>query len=238
MKEHSATGNPVGSEELEMRYHFHVSSATIRNEMQVLEKEGLIRQPHTSAGRIPADKGYRYFVNKLMRHVELSQKEQYRLREELSRLQKQYMELGRSIVKLLSETTQGAAFAVLPTILASQPESVATSGLSQVIDESVKPEELKKVARFLDELEKHGKVLAKKEVREVEAFIGREAPLPIKLSDFSLLVSQVRLPSGQPAVIGIVGPKRMKYARNISLLEYVSKLLSSGLGAVVIIFNF
>ncbi len=226
VKEYSQTGSPVGSEELVKGYHFQVSPATIRNEMQALEKVGFIMQPHTSAGRMPTDKGYRYFVNKLMHHLELSTAEQAQLRQELARLQKQYLELGRSISKLLSEQAHGAAFALLP-------EGVATSGLSQVIAQGVGREELREVANFFDELEERGQALIKQDIRNVATFIGKEAPLPLA-QDFSLVVSRVRLPSGAKGLIGIVGPKRMKYARNISLLEYISKLLSSGLGAIII----
>ncbi|MDP3993390.1 MAG: hypothetical protein U1C57_02860 [Candidatus Doudnabacteria bacterium] len=229
VKEYSQKGEPVGSEELTDKYHFELSPATIRNEMQALEKAGFLVQPHTSAGRMPTDQGYRYFVNKLMGHLQLKASEQERLRVELRRLQKQYLELGRSITKLLADQAQGAAFALLP-------QNVSTSGFSQIIDEDTTSEEVKELANFFEELEDHGKALIKMDIKEVEAFIGREAPSPLA-SDFSLVVSRVDMPGGQKGLIGIVGPKRMKYARNISLLEYVSKLIAGGLGAVVI-FNF
>lgn len=219
MRDYSATGHPVGSEELASRYHFDLSSATIRNEMKTLEKEGYITQPHTSAGRIPTDVGYRYFVNKLMKHLELTRTEQQRLEAELKKLQKQYLELGRSLTKLLAEHSHGAAFALLS-------DSVSASGLSKIVEQSTDPEEIKSVARFLDEVGERGKTLIRKESKDVETFI---AP------NFSLVVSRVRLPSGEKGVIGIVGPKRMKYARNISLLEYISKLLAGGLGIILIL---
>ncbi|MGZ4558557.1 MAG: DeoR family transcriptional regulator, partial [Mycobacteriaceae bacterium] len=57
-----ATQEPVGSKALVDRHNLGVSSATVRNDMAVLEDEGFIAQPHTSAGRIPTDKGYRQFV--------------------------------------------------------------------------------------------------------------------------------------------------------------------------------
>ena len=229
VRENSNTGHPVGSEDLAAKYKFGVSSATIRNDMQVLEDEGLIAQPHTSAGRIPTDEGFRYFVNKLMKHLELSTSEQRRLEQELHRLQKQYLEFGRSLTKLLAETSRGAAFALLP-------EGAVATGLSQVIDEAARPEEIRGLADFLEEVEKYGQPFLDHELYDVETFIGREARLPA-IRDFSLVVTRVRLPSGGKGVIGIIGPKRMKYARNISLLEYISKLLAGGLG-LIIIFNF
>ena len=229
VKEYSQKGVPVGSEELVGKYHFDLSSATIRNEMKALEKAGFIAQPHTSAGRVPTDRGYRYFVNKLMQHLELTSAEQLRLRQELSKLQRQYLELGRSISKLLSEHGEGAAFALLP-------ESTTTAGLSQVIQKDVRSEEVREVARFLDELDQHRKTLVKKDIREVATYIGKEAPIPLA-SDFSLVVSRVKLPGGKEGVIGIVGPKRMKYARNISLVEYIAKLISGGLVTAIFVIN-
>src|SRR3990167_256283 len=93
VKEYSTSGQPVGSSELSDKYGFSVSAATIRNEMQALEKSGYIYQPHTSAGRVPTDDGFRFFVNKLMKHLELTQIEQQKLQTELHTLQKQYIEL-------------------------------------------------------------------------------------------------------------------------------------------------
>ena len=65
VQDYVSTNDPVGSKALAARYDLGVSPATIRNDMAVLEEEGYITQPHTSAGRVPADKGYRFFVDRL-----------------------------------------------------------------------------------------------------------------------------------------------------------------------------
>ena len=65
VEDYVSTTEPVGSKSLVDRHHFDVSPATIRNDMAVLEELGFIAQPHTSAGRIPTDKGYRLFVDRL-----------------------------------------------------------------------------------------------------------------------------------------------------------------------------
>ena len=65
VEDYVSTTEPVGSKTLVDRHHFDVSPATIRNDMAVLEELGFIAQPHTSAGRIPTDKGYRLFVDRL-----------------------------------------------------------------------------------------------------------------------------------------------------------------------------
>ncbi|HYA52914.1 MAG TPA: DeoR family transcriptional regulator, partial [Streptosporangiaceae bacterium] len=65
VQDYVSTMEPVGSKALVDRHHLDVSPATIRNDMAVLEEQGYIAQPHTSAGRIPTDKGYRLFVDRL-----------------------------------------------------------------------------------------------------------------------------------------------------------------------------
>ncbi|MCY7275007.1 MAG: heat-inducible transcriptional repressor HrcA, partial [Phormidesmis sp. CAN_BIN44] len=67
VRHYIATAEPVGSEALVKEYNLSVSSATIRNAMGVLEKSGLLYQPHTSAGRIPSDSGYRIYVDNLIK---------------------------------------------------------------------------------------------------------------------------------------------------------------------------
>jgi heat-inducible transcriptional repressor len=73
------TANPVGSKAIVARHQLPMSSATVRNEMAALEDEGLITHPHTSAGRIPSDKGYRYYVETLMPDRSLPRDEQYKI---------------------------------------------------------------------------------------------------------------------------------------------------------------
>lgn len=69
--EYSRTATPVGSQVLVSRYNLDMSSATVRNELAELTERGLLRQPHTSAGRVPTEEGYRFFVSRLTRAAEL-----------------------------------------------------------------------------------------------------------------------------------------------------------------------
>src|SRR5256714_3079323 len=72
VEDYVETQEPVGSKALVERHNLRVSPATVRNDMAVLEEEGYIHQPHTSAGRVPTDRGYRLFVDKLSRIKPLS----------------------------------------------------------------------------------------------------------------------------------------------------------------------
>jgi transcriptional regulator of heat shock response len=226
VKEYSETANPAGSKELVEKYHFKESPATIRNDMAELEKAGFIFQPHKSAGRIPTDKGYRFFVNELMRRFELSEKERRMLKGELVKLQAQHEQLGRSISNLLSQVSGQAAFALLPN------QSSAT-GLSQIIGdpEFTDPKTMKQVAQLLENIDQNASKLVKKSDLNAEAIIGGESPVPVP-KNLSLIVSNVRMKDGKKGVIGIIGPKRMAYAKNLSIINYLAKLIA---GASIII---
>ena len=229
VSEYSNTAQPVGSNEINKKYNFNISPATIRNEMAALEKLGYIEQPHTSAGRVPTDKGYRYFVNELMRRFELSIKEQRNLKEQLLHLQEQHQELGRNIAKLLASKTDQAAFALLP-------DATSSAGLSNIIQhQNLDSEKLAEVAQFFDNIDQYGdRMLTQLLESKPEAMIGKESTLP-QISNYSLIVSPVTLKSGKKGVIGIIGPKSMRYDKNMTLVEYVAKLISSGLLFALII---
>ena len=102
IEEYTQTASAVGSKILVDKYEVKASPATIRNDMVQLEKDGYLHQPHISAGRIPTDRGYRYFVEELMKDKELTKKEQIRLQEELLKLKAQNTRLSRTTAKLLS----------------------------------------------------------------------------------------------------------------------------------------
>src|SRR5829696_852710 len=71
IRDYIESAQPVGSKRLVEHYHINISSATIRNEMAALTEMGYLRQPHTSAGRVPSEEGYRYFVSQMMNQAEL-----------------------------------------------------------------------------------------------------------------------------------------------------------------------
>jgi transcriptional regulator of heat shock response len=232
VKEHSESGEPVASSDLVTKYHFDVSPATVRNEMQVLEKEGLITQPHTSAGRVPTDKGFRYFINELMERVKLTLKEQDQLKKELMKLQIVNAEIGRRLAKLLSSHTDQASFVILP-------EEISTTGISNILDNPALPkEDAKEIARFFDSIDDYAEQMIKDYSKEEsQALIGKEIALSEK-SDYSMIVSGLSLPSGKKGVIGLIGPKSMKYEKNLSLMEYIAKLMKGGsLLALIFLIN-
>lgn len=111
-----STNEPVGSKSLIERHNFAVSSATLRNEMAELEHLGLIEKPHTSAGRIPSDKGYREYVNSLMVVEELSPREQLEIEKRIDSSVDEVTDLIKNATASLSEATGLVSLAVSPRL--------------------------------------------------------------------------------------------------------------------------
>ncbi len=110
------TANPVGSRNLTKKYNLGFSPATIRNIMSDLEDEGFLNHPHTSAGRVPTDKGYRYYVDSLMDPPALANEEKEFIRSELKTFTDETDELFRITSVLLSNITNQLAYVTYPNI--------------------------------------------------------------------------------------------------------------------------
>jgi heat-inducible transcriptional repressor len=118
VEDYVATQEPVGSKALVERHQLGVSSATVRNDMAVLEEEGYIRQPHTSAGRVPTDAGYRLFVDRLSRVKALSPAE----RRAIERFLAGAVDLDDVVhrtVRLLAQLTRQVAVVQYPSLARS-----------------------------------------------------------------------------------------------------------------------
>ncbi len=118
VQEYTRNARPVASDTLQREYGMAVSSATIRNEMAELEAEGYIYQPHTSAGRIPSEQGYRYFVQRLMQEERLPRSEQLTIRHQFHQvalMREEWLQLG---VTVLARVVRAAAIVSAPQMAA------------------------------------------------------------------------------------------------------------------------
>ena len=221
IREYVKTALPVSSSRLAGKDNFNLSPATIRNEMAVLEARGLIKQPHTSSGRVPTDQGYRYFVDYLLSEKSLSREEQKKLALELLKTKAGHNKLLRRMTKILSRLTGGIALTSV-----QDDEWVFDYGLSRLLREPEFDEKasVSEMVEMVDLLDEHANELVNERGQELEIYIGRENPLSAS-RNCSLMVSRFSLPSGERGVIAILGPKRMRYGRNMSILDYMIKLL-------------
>jgi len=234
IEEYTNTAIPVGSDVLVKKYNLKVSSATIRNDMNELEKEKYLYQPHISAGRIPTDKGYRYFVEEIMKDRELSKGEQQKLQKEILKLKTKNIRITRSMAKLLSVLSGNLAISGI-----AKKGEFYEFGMSELLDEPEfkKLDDVCRLAEILDSIDENvGKLTKGLKENETKIFIGKENPI-LGISNCSMMVSPYKLKTGEKGVLALIGPKRMKYAKNKSLLEYMKKLLGSSAVIAIVISN-
>ncbi len=110
------TAEPVGSQSLLARHEFNVKSATIRNEMAELAELGYLCQPHTSAGRIPSDMGYRFYVDRLMDYVGIPAIQARQLRTRLLPRVSEIDMIIEQTCRILADLSQYATIATLPLV--------------------------------------------------------------------------------------------------------------------------
>ena len=227
---YTKTAIPVGSQALLEHYDFGVSSATLRNDMAELEEAGYLYQPHVSAGRIPTDQGYRIYVEEMMGDQDLSREDQRRLQKELLTLKAKHMRLGRSTAKLLSSLSGNLAVSGIV-----DKDEYYDFGIRELIDnpEFQEMDELCQLVETLDSLdEKVDGIMLKLKDGETRIFIGSENPIA-GINNCSMIVAPYQTDEGR-GMLAIIGPKRMDYAKNKSLIEYMRKMLGSSLVIILI----
>ena len=116
IEEYIQTAEPVSSGNLVKNSDLRCSSATIRNEMADLEKSGFLEQPHTSSGRVPSEKGYRYYVDELLREDDLSRKEMELIKQRLETKVNDLEDLTKIATTTLSEITHYTTIAIGPNV--------------------------------------------------------------------------------------------------------------------------
>ena len=225
IEEYAETASPVGS--VTLAKLFNVSPATIRAEMARLETLGLIAQPHTSAGRVPTDAGYRFYVNSLDGVNE----------DVLSRsdVERRSLERGTHALEVrvgaqsrADTAIRGAVDALVELTgnlgLATIGGQLYLAGLTRLFTQ---PEfgdtrRVQAVARLLDNLEPWLREAAPGEALNI--FIGHENPIG-KNSEVSLIISKFRSPFSDISYIGVLGPTRKNYSKVMSLVKYAGNKL-------------
>ncbi len=227
VKEYIDSAIPVGSSLIADHYDFDLSTATLRAEMLALEKDGYLYQPYTSAGRVPTDKGFRFFVDKLMEQRELDFREQKTLQAEVLKLRAQNKTLARMSAKMISSLSGNLAVSGL-----IDSEDFYKSGMQKLVSnpEFNNLDSVCKLAEIVDYLEENALELFGNLEKNSEAqiFIGKENSSSIA-DECSMVVSRCDFGGGEEGLLAIIGPKRMKYSRNVSIIEYFKKLLGGNL---------
>lgn len=319
--EYIVTAEPVGSRQVAKKYALGLSPATIRNTMADLEELGYLAQPHTSAGRVPTDKAYRFYVDTQTGHAQIGRPEALQLQRQVAASRSDLDDLMESTSAQLSALSHYAAVILAPPLRQTRLERIdlipvegdralvvlATEtgwGTSRILmlDESVSAAELREVARVLtaryggltfqdirtqlgevvlpadtDRLERLAAALARKafaslwdknlyysgamnildqpefadigamkailrtfeEKRQlielltaratgtdgVQVVIGSEMPYQ-EMQETSLVAAAYKYGDRVLGVLGVVGPRRMPYAKIVPLVDYTARLVS------------
>lgn len=221
IEQYAEVASPVGSSLLAKV--FGVSSATIRAEMAELERLGLISQPHTSAGRIPTDKGYRLYVNNLTENTEQSALPVRAEKALAARVQGGGLpeRTIRNAVETLVELTHNLGIATIGNQL-------YMSGLSNLFGqpEFVGGNQVRKIAELLDNLEPWLREAAPNQPLSV--YIGGENPIG-RSAGATLIISRFRSPFSDHSYIGVLGPTRQQYKEVMNLVRHAGQELEEAL---------
>ena len=217
IREYIEKAQPISSQLIEKKCKLGICPATVRNEMQKLTDMGYVFQPHTSAGRIPTDKGYRFFVDRLLESEVSSILDMGEIEKELE--ERDAFRWALNLTRYLSRASSSLAVSYL-----EDKNLFLKEGWEDLLRE---PEfgNRRTFSDFALLLESFDKVVREmKGVSEIKVFIGGENPAK-GAKDFGMVVARCRFPQKTEGVISLLGPKRMSYNRNIGLLNSLIKAL-------------
>lgn len=229
VRNYTESAEPVGSRFVARK--LGLSSATIRNVMSDLEEEGFLMHPHTSAGRIPTDKGYRYYVNSLMHQRNVNDNVVHMIEEQYHEKIRSLEDVLEKTTHLMSSLTNYVGVTLLPDI-----EKVYMDGASHLIEQ---PEfhDIKKLHNLFRCLEDKVAILKLLcgEVDENDGrltiHIGKENKSNY-LSECSVVTRGYKVKGKKKGKLGVIGPKRMVYERVVPMVELLADTVSTILNDV------
>ncbi len=223
--EYIETAEPVGSENLDKKYNLGVSPATIRNEMVALTKIGYLRQPHTSAGRIPSPRAMKFYVDTLMEEKHMSLADEVKAKEEV-------WDSRNDVDTLIAEATKALAGRTNELAVAATDEGkIWHAGYSNVFlnPEFNNFEVCSNLFSLLEEAPRiHEIFFVRQFSSPIDILFGEDlgwselSPVGIVSTHFSA--------KGRNGVLGIIGPTRLSYSTIIPVLKYFGNLIEEVAG--------
>lgn len=221
--EYIRSAQPVGSRLVAEQIDSQVSPATIRGEMAALEDAGFIAAPHTSAGRIPTEKAYVYYLQNFVA-AEPGHAASDQLRKSVAdgrstgTGEPDMRDLARTLMELSGEMA----------IVAVDPRNSYYSGVANLVG---KPDfsdivVVQELSRMLDRFDQLVGEVFDRMTSEPQVLIGSENPFG---KDMSAVMVKCRLPNGQIGILGLIGPMRMDYGRNLGLVTDIQEILDDSL---------
>lgn len=212
---------PIGSEVLEKKYNLGISSATVRNEMVALIKMGYLKQPHTSAGRIPTPKAMKFYVDQLMEERSMSLADEVKTKEEV-------WDVRGDIGRLMEEATNALA-ARTKSLSVSALDDGRTwhAGLANVFDnpEFADLNICASVFSFLEEARALQEFFFQRVAgpSPVEVLFGEELGWP-EFEPVGIVTTHFNI-KGHHGALGVIGPTRLPYPTVVPILRYFGNLI-------------
>ncbi len=216
VQEYVRTAEPVGSNFIVQKYRFGVSPATIRNDMAELEEGGFIVAPHTSAGRVPTETGYRYYIQNFLSPKQTKVKQLEEFRQKAAK-EDDREELLKSVAKFLAVNTGEAV------IVGLTPRHYYSTGFGALF---AKPEFaeaafMRDFSEIMDKLDEVMAALWGTVPDNIQILVGHESPFGDRCGTIV-----TRFNTGdESGILGVLGSLRMNYDRNYSLISYARKML-------------
>lgn len=222
-------GKPVSSKHLCDKFRLPFSSATIRNAMELLEEEGLISHVHTSSGRVPTKKGFRYYVDMLIRHHKDAVHTQPAAANSI-------FEKIHTIDDLLSKTSEALSTLTHYTGMTLLGDKIIMKGAHFMFDY---PELLVNIVSlksmftlFEEKLNDMKQILNQCLESECTIFIGDEFGFG-DISDMAMVISGFKASRNKHGAVALMGPMRMNYSRAIDELAVIKEQLSRKLSEIL-----
>lgn len=220
IEEYIETAEPVGSQTLDKKYNLGVSPATIRNEMVHLTENNFLKQPHTSAGRVPTPMALKFYIQNLMQQKQLSVTDEVSVKEKIWDYRQKTDRLLREAVRALSEKTHTLALAT------TNESDVYYAGTANLLDmlEFYDMITTKNLLSVLDQFDYWWDIFTRG---------AHDAPFHVLfgedlrnqyLVNCGMVYSQIESPKLECA-IGVIGPARMNYPYVIPVVTYFGHLL-------------
>lgn len=222
VEEFTQTAEPVGSVALENKYRLGVSPATLRNEMAALEEKGFLSQPHASAGRIPTPIAIKFYVNELMKEKDLSVAEEVNVKSRVWDHRFNRDDLLREATRVLAERTKALCVATIDEGLAYH------SGYANIFNAIEFENHLDITREIFYLLDQHQRLIdifgRASGNNPIHILVGDELGINL-FQPVSCVFADIHI-GGHRGNLGIIGPSRQEYDRNIPMVRYVANLVN------------
>jgi transcriptional regulator of heat shock response len=214
IEDYIRTAEPVGSKYLNEHYQLGVSDATVRNELAFLEHEGLLRAPHTSAGRIPTEAAYVYYLSHLRDRTFVVEGAPLRVATQDHDAQTALKTMAKKLVEISGEMA----------IVAIDPTWTYYTGVSNLFHKPDfrDPEVMQHLSAMVDQFDEVMQNLYQHIPEGPQVFIGSSNPFG---QEMATILVRYNMDEHTQGLLGLVGPLRMDYSRNMALIERAKEVI-------------